>query len=73
MKAVQKRVKTNRRKYWLSPEQELLARNHGTPKQFEKALLKAYFDLFIGFEGACEAIRKYRIEFGEAGRKAGTK
>jgi protein subunit release factor A len=52
-----------------SAKQDELAEKHGTPEQFEKAVWKAYSDLFGSQEEAVSAIRKYRNEWESASIK----
>ena len=40
-----------------------LRRNHGTPSEFEDAVLRAWADGFCNFGEAQAAIDKYRAEF----------
>jgi hypothetical protein len=40
-----------------------LEEKHGTPDQFEKAIWKAYADLFITMPEAMAAIQKYKAEW----------
>jgi len=47
-------------------KQDELAEKHGTPEQFEKAIWKAYSDLFISHEEATSAIRRYQTEWDDA-------
>jgi hypothetical protein len=47
--------------------QKELAEKHGTPEQFEKAIWKAWDDLFISSNEADAAIKKYRAEWDAAG------
>ena len=47
----------------MTPKQKELAEKHGTPEQFEKAIWKAYADLFITSTEAWTAIRKYKEEW----------
>ena len=47
-------------------KQDELDEKHGTPEQFEKAIWKAYADLFITHEEATSAIRRYQAEWDAA-------
>lgn len=51
----------------VSSKQKELAKKHGTPEQFEKAIWKAYADLFITVTEAWSAIRNYQYEWDRAG------
>jgi hypothetical protein len=44
-----------------------LAEKHGTPEQFEKAIQRAWDDLFITSYEADAAFKKYRAEWDAAG------
>jgi hypothetical protein len=50
----------------MTKKQEELAEKHGTPEQFEKAIWKAYSDLFISHEEGTSAIRRYQTEWDDA-------
>jgi hypothetical protein len=45
------------------PTREELRSKHGTPEEFERAVWKAYADLFITKGEADAAIAKYRVEW----------
>jgi hypothetical protein len=47
--------------------QKKLADKHGTPFQFQRAVWRAYDDLFITHEEAVAAIDKYQWEWLEQG------
>ena len=51
----------------MTNRQKELAEKHGTPEQFEKAIWKAWDDLFISSNEADAAIKKYRAEWDAAG------
>ena len=51
----------------MTDRQKELAYKHGTPEQFEKAIWKAWDDLFITSDEADAAIKKYRAEWDAAG------
>ena len=51
----------------MTDRQKELAEKHGTPEQFEKAIWKAWDDLFISSNEADAAIKKYRAEWDAAG------
>jgi hypothetical protein len=50
----------------MTKKQKELAEKHGTPEQFEKAIWKAYSDLFITSTEAWSAIMKYKDEWKQA-------
>lgn len=52
----------------MNDRQKDLAEMHGTPEQFEKAIWKACYDLFITSDEADAAIKKYREEWDAAGQ-----
>lgn len=52
----------------LTPEQEKLKANHGTPAQFAKAVRKACDGLMVTPEEAEQEIAAYEAEWNEAGR-----
>ena len=47
----------------MTNKQQNLAGKHGTPEQFEKAIWKAWADLFITTKEAIRAIEKYNNEW----------
>jgi hypothetical protein len=47
----------------VTDRQKELAEKHGTPEQFEKAIWKAWEDVFITANEANAAIQKYRAEW----------
>lgn len=51
----------------MTDEQKRLAKDHGTPAEFERAVWRAVGD-FISVAEAREAIAKYEAEWQEAGR-----
>lgn len=40
-----------------------LEKLHGTPEQFNKAIWKAHYDLFISYKEAIAAITSYQNEY----------
>ncbi len=50
----------------MTEKQKELAEKHGTPEQFEKAIWKAYTDLFLSATEAWSAIRSYQYEWDQA-------
>lgn len=50
-------------------ERKELAEKHGTPERFEKAIRRAWEDLFISADEASAAVLKYRAEWDAAGKK----
>ena len=56
----------------MTDRQKELAEKHGTPEQFEKAIWKAWDDLFITSGEADAAIKKYRAEWDAAGTGVST-
>lgn len=55
----------------MTNKQKALARKHGTPEQFKKAVLNAYNNLTITWGEAQNAIVKYNKEYREAGNERG--
>jgi hypothetical protein len=51
----------------MTAQQQKLAREHGTPEQFEVYIWKAYEDLFITLREARGVIDGYRAEWQKAG------
>jgi hypothetical protein len=56
----------------VTDKQKQLSEKHGTPGQFEKAIWKAWGDLFITSGEADAAIKKYRAEWDAAGTGVST-
>jgi hypothetical protein len=54
----------------MTPEQERLRAAHGTPREFEAAVWRAYADLFVTHDEAVAGIQKYRDEWEAAGNCA---
>ena len=50
----------------MTKAQEQLAKDHGTPEQFEQAVWNAYANLMIAYDEANAAIMRYRAEWAAA-------
>lgn len=51
----------------MTPAQQILAQKHGTPDQFNKALLRAFATLIINRTEVEQALQKYQMEWDAAG------